>query len=310
MIIYQGTPSGWDAPEGGSAVAIGVFDGVHLGHRRVLDSLSDIDPDVTRVAMTFGTHPASLLSPDGAPPRLSTLKRRFDLFEDAGIDRVAVLGFDEEMRSMTPEDFVRRFLVAGLNARFVVVGVGFRFGRGAAGTTETLVELGQRHGFRVEVIDIACDGGAEIRSSAIRQALHDGNVTRAAAMLGRPYDLEGIVVPGDGRGRQLGFPTANVSFPAMLTIPRHGVYAVVAVIDGDAHRAVANLGTRPTFGGEDEVLEVHVLGMDRDLYGKHLSVQFIGWLRDERRFDSVDDLLIQIHADIASAIETLDEQTS
>jgi riboflavin kinase/FMN adenylyltransferase len=310
MIIYQGSPSGWDAPEGGSAVAIGVFDGVHLGHRRVLDSLSDIDPDVTRVAMTFGTHPASLLSPDGAPPRLSTLKRRFDLFEDAGIDRVAVLGFDEEMRSMTPEDFVRRFLVAGLNARFVVVGVGFRFGRGAAGTTETLVELGQRHGFRVEVIDIACDGGAEIRSSAIRQALHDGNVTRAAVMLGRPYDLEGIVVPGDGRGRQLGVPTANVSFPAMLTIPRHGVYAVVAVIDGDAHRAVANLGTRPTFGGEDEVLEVHVLGLDRDLYGKHLSVQFIGWLRDERRFDSVDDLLIQIHADIASAIETLDEQTS
>lgn len=310
MIIYQGSPSGWDTPEGGSAVAIGVFDGVHLGHRRVLDSLSDIDPDVTRVAMTFGTHPASLLSPDGAPPRLSTLKRRFDLFEDAGIDRVAVLGFDEEMRSMTPEDFVRRFLVAGLNARFVVVGVGFRFGRGAAGTTETLVELGQRHGFRVEVIDIACDGGAEIRSSAIRQALHDGNVTRAAAMLGRPYDLEGIVVPGDGRGRQLGVPTANVSFPAMLTIPRHGVYAVVAVIDGDAHRAVANLGTRPTFGGEDEVLEVHVLGLDRDLYGKHLSVQFIGWLRDERRFDSVDDLLIQIHADIASAIETLDEQTS
>ena len=310
MIIYQGSPSGWDAPEGGSAVAIGVFDGVHLGHRRVLDSLSDIDPDVTRVAMTFGTHPASLLSPDGAPPRLSTLKRRIDLFEDAGIDRVAVLGFDEEMRSMTPEDFVRRFLVAGLNARFVVVGVGFRFGGGAAGTTETLVELGQRHGFRVEVIDIACDSGAEIRSSAIRQALHDGNVTRAAAMLGRPYDLEGIVVPGDGRGRQLGVPTANVSFPAMLTIPRHGVYAVVAVIDGDAHRAVANLGTRPTFGGEDEVLEVHVLGLDRDLYGKHLSVQFIGWLRDERRFDSVDDLLIQIHADIASAIETLDEQTS
>lgn len=310
MIIYQGSPSGWDAPEGGSAVAIGVFDGVHLGHRRVLDSLSDIDPDLTRIAMTFGTHPASLLSPDGAPPRLSTLKRRFDLFEDAGIDRVAVLGFDEEMRSMTPEDFVRRFLVEGLSARFVVVGVGFRFGRGAAGTTETLVELGQRHGFRVDIIDIACDGGVEIRSSAIRQALHDGNITRAAAMLGRPYDIEGIVVPGDGRGRQLGIPTANVSFPAMLTTPRHGVYAVVAIIDGDAHRAVANLGTRPTFGGEDEVLEVHVLGLDRDLYGKHLSVEFIGWIRDERRFDSVDALLIQIHADIASAIETLDEQTS
>ncbi len=310
MIIYQGNPSGWDTPENGSAVAIGVFDGMHLGHRRVLESLGDANPDLIKVAMTFGTHPASLLSPDGAPPRLSTLKRRFDLFEDAGIDRVAVLGFDEEMRAMTPDDFVRRFLVEGLNARFVVVGVGFRFGRGAAGTTETLEELGRRYGFQVEVVDIACDDGTEIRSTAIREALHDGDVVRAAAMLGRPYDLEGIVVPGDGRGREIGIPTANVSFPAMLTIPRRGVYAVNAVIDGVSHAAVANLGTRPTFGGNDEVLEVHVLEFDRDLYGKHLSIEFIERIRDERRFESVDDLLIQIRADIASAIETLAEHTS
>ncbi len=310
MIIYQGNPSGWDTPENGSAVAIGVFDGMHLGHRRVLESLGDANPDLIKVAMTFGTHPASLLSPDGAPPRLSTLKRRFDLFEDAGIDRVAVLGFDEEMRAMTPDDFVRRFLVDGLNASFVVVGVGFRFGRGAAGTTETLEELGRRYGFQVEVVDIACDDGTEIRSTAIREALRDGDVVRAAAMLGRPYDLEGIIVAGDGRGREIGIPTANVSFPAMLTIPRRGVYAVNAVIDGVSHAAVANLGTRPTFGGNDEVLEVHVLEFDRDLYGKHLSIEFIERIRDEHRFESVDDLLIQIRADIASAIETLAEHTS
>lgn len=309
MIIYQGDPLGWDAPESGTAVAIGVFDGMHLGHRRVLKSLGDVDPNLVRVAMSFGTHPASLLSPDGAPPRLSTLKRRFDLFEDAGIDRVAVLGFDERMRDMAPEDFVRRFLVEGLNARFVVVGVGFRFGRDAAGTTETLAEMGRRHGFEVEVIDIACDAGMEIRSTTIRSALRDGDVKRAAAMLGRPYDLEGIIVPGDGRGRQLGVPTANVSFPAMLTVPRHGVYAVTAVIDGIAHPAVANLGIRPTFGGEDEVLEVHVLGLDRDLYGKHVSVEFVERIRDERRFDSVDDLLLQIRIDIASASEALAEHT-
>ncbi len=310
MIIYQGNPAGWNAPENGTAVAIGVFDGMHLGHRRVLESLGAVDPDLVKVAMTFGTHPASLLSPDGAPPRLSTLKRRFDLFEDAGIDRVAVLGFDEGMRAMAAEDFVLQFLVEGLNAHFVVVGVGFRFGRGAVGTTETLSELGQRHGFQVEVVDIACDDGTEIRSTAIREALHDGDVVRAAAMLGRPYDLEGIVVPGDGRGREIGIPTANVSFPAMLTIPRRGVYAVTAVIDGVSHPAVANLGTRPTFGGEDEVLEVHILEFDRDLYGKHLSVEFIGRIRDERRFDSAGDLLIQIHADIMSAIEMLAEHTS
>ncbi|MEA3509794.1 MAG: bifunctional riboflavin kinase/FAD synthetase [Actinomycetota bacterium] len=310
MIIYQGSPLEWDTPESGSAVAIGVFDGVHLGHRRVLDSLGGGDAGLARVAMTFATHPASLLSPDGAPPRLSTLKRRFSLFADAGIDRVAVLSFDEEMRALTSEDFVRRFLIEGLNAKFVVVGVGFRFGRGAAGTTDTLIELGQRNGFQVRVVDIACDDGTEIRSTAIREALHDGSVERAAAMLGRPYDLEGIVVPGDGRGREIGVPTANVSFPAILTTPRRGVYAVTANIDGVAHAAVANLGTRPTFGGEAEVLEVHVLGLDRDLYGKHLSVEFLGRIRDERRFESVEDLLIQIRMDIATAAEVLADHTS
>jgi riboflavin kinase/FMN adenylyltransferase len=310
MIIYRGDPSGWDAPEPGSAVAMGVFDGVHIGHRRVLDSLLHADTELARIAMTFGTHPASLLSPDGAPPRLSTLKRRFDLFGGAGIDRVAVLDFDEEMRTMTPEDFVRRYLVEGLNSRFVAVGVGFRFGRGSIGTTETLAALGERYGFGVEVVDIACDDGTEIRSTAIREALRDGDVERAAAMLGRPYDLEGIVVPGDGRGRQIGLPTANVSFPAVLTVPRHGVYAVTAVIDGIGHPAVANLGIRPTFGGEDEVLEVHVLGLDRDLYGKHVSVEFLGRLRDERRFESIDDLLAQIQKDIASATEILADHTS
>lgn len=309
MMVYQGSPAGWEAPPDGSAVAIGVFDGVHRGHLRVLEALDDADKKLTRVAMTFGTHPASLLSPDGAPSRLSTLKRRFDLFEDAGIDRAAVLGFDEEMRIMEPDDFVRRFLVEGLNARFVVVGVGFRFGRGASASTETLADLGSQYGFQVEVVEIACDDSAEIRSTTIREALVDGAVVRAATMLGRPYDLEGIVVPGDGRGRQLGVPTANVSFPAMLTVPRHGVYAVVAVIDGVGHPAVANLGIRPTFGGEEEVLEVHVFEMDRDLYGRHVRVEFIERVRDERRFESVDDLLDQIHSDIDSARAILGEYT-
>lgn len=310
MITYQGDPSAWDAPPDGSAIAIGVFDGVHLGHRQVLESLGDVDANLTRVAMTFGTHPASLLSPDGAPSRLSTLNRRFDLFEDAGIDRIAVLGFDEEMRTMTPEDFVRRFLVEGLNARFVVVGVGFRFGQGAVGTAEMLIDLGRRYGFEVEVIDIACDDGTEIRSTTIRDALTGGDVERAAMMLGRPYDIEGIVVAGDGRGRQIGVATANVSFPAVLTVPRHGVYAVIAVVDGIGHPAVANLGIRPTFGGEDEVLEVHILDFDRDLYGRHLRIEFVARIRDEIRFDSVDDLLVQIHDDMASASERLVDHTS
>lgn len=310
MIIYRGDPSGWDPPPHGAAVAIGVFDGVHLGHRRVLDALDGCDERLARTAMTFGTHPAAVLAPDKAPTRLSTLARRFELFDHAGIERVAVLDFDEKMRDMTPQAFVDRYLVDGLDARFVAVGEGFRFGRNASGTTGTLAELGAALGFAVEVVGIELRGGREIRSTAIREQLEGGDVAQAAAMLGRPYDMEGIVVPGDGRGRRLGIPTANISFPAVLTVPLPGVYAVMAIIDGVAYPAVANLGTRPTFDGTDQVLEVHVLDLDRNLYGKQVRVLFIERIRDERRFASVDDLLAQIRADIVTATTVFGERTS
>jgi len=310
MIIYQGDPAGWEAPGEGSAVAIGVFDGVHRGHRRVLGALDAAPVDLVRVAVTFSTHPAAVLSPAGAPSRLSTLKRRFDLLEDAGVERIAVLKFDQRMRSMEPEDFVRRFLVDGLNARYVAVGRDFRFGVRASGDVDTLIELGERYGFTVVPVDIVTDDGTEIRSTSIRDALEAGDVRHAAAMLGRPYEMEGIVVPGDGRGRQLGVPTANVSFPAVLTVPRHGVYAVVATVDGTEYPAVANLGTRPTFDSGDVILEVHVLDMDRDLYGKQVRVAFIDRIRDERRFASGDELATQIHADIDTARGILDDRTS
>jgi riboflavin kinase/FMN adenylyltransferase len=309
MIIYQGDASTWDSPADGAAVAIGVFDGVHLGHRRVLDALDGSDRRLTKTAMTFGTHPAAVLAPEAAPTRLGTLARRFELFEEAGIEAVAVLNFDDAMRDVTPEAFVDRFLVDGLDARFVAVGRGFRFGRNASGTTDTLAEMGAARGFSVEVVDIECLEGREIRSTAVREDLRAGRVASAAALLGRPYDMEGIVVPGDGRGRQLGVPTANISFPAVLTVPLPGVYAVLAVIDGIAHHAVANLGTRPTFDGTDQVLEVHVLDLDRDLYGTHIRVLFVERIRDERRFTSIDDLLVQIRDDIATAASVLSERT-
>jgi riboflavin kinase/FMN adenylyltransferase len=309
MIVYQGNPEGWDAPASGSAVALGVFDGVHLGHRRVLEALSAADPDLVRVAMTFGTHPAALLSPDGAPSRLSTLKRRFELLEAAGIERIAVLRFDESMRAMQPEEFVRRFIVDGMNAEFVAAGADFRFGVGASGNVATLTELGHRFGFAVVAVDIVLDDGGEIRSTSIRAAIESGDVDRAAAMLGRPYEMEGIVVPGVGRGVQLGTPTANVSFPAVLTVPKHGVYAITATIDGVDFPAVANLGTRPTFDSPDVVLEVHVLDVDRDLYGKQVRIAFIGWIRDERRFDSIEALVLQVDKDIDTARDILGDRT-
>ncbi len=310
MIIYQGDPSGWEPPPHGAAVAIGVFDGVHLGHRCVLEALDGCDQQLARTAMTFGTHPAAILAPDRDPTRLSTLGRRFELFADAGIQRVAVLDFDERMRDMAPDVFVDRYLVDGLDARFVAVGEGFRFGRGAAGTTDTLAELGTHHRFAVDVVAIESHGESEIRSTTIREQLERGDVIEAATMLGRPYELEGIVVPGDGRGRQLGVPTANISFPAVLTVPKPGVYVVMAVIDGELRPAVANLGTRPTFDGTQQVLEVHVLDLDRNLYGKQIRIQFVERIRDELRFSSIEDLLVQIRADIATATTVLDERTS
>lgn len=310
MIVYQGDPAAWEAPEHGSAVAIGVFDGVHLGHRRVLSALPGGNSGLTRVAMTFGTHPAAVLAPDRAPTRLSTLKRRFELLEASGIDRIAVLGFDESMRDMASDEFVDRFLVEGLNTRFVAVGTGFRFGRYAAGTTDTLGDLGASRGFRVEVVEIARHEDEEIRSTLIRQRVESGDVEGAASMLGRPYEMEGVVVPGDGRGRRFGVPTANVSFPAVLTVPAEGVYAVVVGIDGSDHAGVANLGIRPTFDGTDRVLEVHVLDSNMNLYGRQIRVGFVGRIREERRFASVDELLTQIRSDISAAERILDEQTS
>jgi riboflavin kinase/FMN adenylyltransferase len=298
MMVYRGRPETWDPPHGGSGVAIGVFDGVHRGHLRVFAALDTAD---TKVVLTFGTHPAAALSPQGAPPKLTTLKGRLALFAAAGIDSTAILDFDDEMISMTPEAFVERVLVNGLDARLVAVGEGFRFGNKAGGSTDTLIELGRTHGFEVAVVPILSIDGNEIRSTTIREAIAAGDVERAADLLGRPYLIQGIVVPGEGRGRTIGVPTANISFPSGLAVPRRGVYAVYAEVDGERLPAVANFGIRPTFGGDEEVLEVHVIGMDVDLDGREIGVQFVARLRNEQRFDGVDALVEQIQADISAA---------
>ena len=311
MIIYQGPPREWDVPDTGSAVSIGVFDGVHRGHRLVLGAL-DETPVEAKIALTFGTHPAQVLSEAGPPPMLTSLKERLALLGEAGVDAVAVLDFDADMVALTPQEFVEEVLVAGLYARFVAVGEGFRFGHLAEGTTDTLIELGRTRGFDVAVVPILNDDGVEIRSTVIRQAVAAGDVERAASLLGRPYRITGVVVAGEGRGATIGIPTANISFPANLAVPSRGVYAVYAVIDGTRLPAVANLGVRPTFGGDEEVLEVHVINQELDLAGKELGVDFVTRLRDEQRFDGIEPLVAQIRSDIEAARSVLEEvpQTS
>lgn len=303
MIVLQGSPETWDVSEG-SAIAIGVFDGVHRGHQRVVGALGDAD---SRVALTFGSHPAQVLSERGAPPLLTPLRERIRLLGEAGANTVAVLDFDESMVALSPEEFVQWVLVDALSAQSVAVGEDFRFGRDAAGSTATLEELGARHGFDVMVVPILEADGEEVRSSRIRELVADGDVETAALLLGRPHLIRGVVVPGEGRGATIGVPTANVSFPDGLAVPRRGVYAVYADVDGTSLPGVANLGVRPTFGGDTEVLEVHVLGGDYALSGKEMGVAFVARLRGEERFESVDELVAQIHRDIEAAADHLDE---
>lgn len=305
MKVYRGDTESWN-PEGLEyAVAIGVFDGVHRGHRAVFDSLATAAPGHPRVALTFSTHPASVVTPEPAPPLLATLDRRIELFEAEGLDAAAVIEFNTAVSQLTPEEFVDRYLVTGLNAKVVSVGDGFRFGKGASGTVDRLRLLGQDRGFTIEQTPIVAIHGTEVRSSAIRAAIATGGVELAARMLGRPFSIEGVVVPGDARGRSIGFPTANITMPDHLVRPAGGVYAVRCVVDDVAYDGVCNVGTRPTFGGGPETIEVHVVGRELDLYGKTVRVEFVDRLRNEQHFASVDALVAQIHADIDHALTVL-----
>ena len=296
MKRLRGDPAGWGLTD--SAVAIGVFDGLHRGHQSVIQALDAIAPPAPRVVLTFSVHPATVLAPVGAPLALTTLDRRLELLEEIGVEAVAVLDFDDELRKMAPADFVARYLDRGLGAHYVAVGEGFRFGYEASGDTATLRRLGEALGFTVVTVPIRDLDGRPIRSTAIRNAVREGDVAQARAMLGRPHEIEGIVVPGDGRGRQIGVPTANIDAEGMV-IPARGVYAVRGFINGKAVPGVANIGVRPTFEGGPEVVEVHLLDSEIDLYHHRLRIEFIARLRDERRFDSVDDLVGQIQRDIA-----------
>jgi riboflavin kinase/FMN adenylyltransferase len=297
--VLRGDPSSWGRTD--SAVAIGVFDGLHRGHQSVIQALDAIAPPASRVVLTFSVHPATVLSPAGAPLALTTVSRRLEILAEMGVDATAVLEFDDELRHMGPADFVERYLVRGLGAHYVAVGEGFRFGYRAAGDAATLRSLGAEHEFTVVTVPIQDIDGRPIRSTAIRNAVREGDVGRARAMLGRPHEIEGVVVPGDGRGREIGVPTANIAGPQGVVVPARGVYAVRGFLDGEAIPGVANIGVRPTFDGGPEVVEVHLLDTEIDLYDRNLRVEFIARLRDERRFDSVADLVEQIHRDIAAA---------
>jgi riboflavin kinase/FMN adenylyltransferase len=285
-----------------SVVALGVFDGVHLGHRAILDTAvaRARAGRETAVACTFDRHPAEILQPDRAPLPITTLDERLALIAERGVALSVVVPFTEALAAMEPEAFVTDVLVGRLGAREVVVGFNHRFGRGARGDAGLLRALGGRLGLHAEVVPPTDVDGGPVSSSAIRAALQRGDLDDAARMLGRPYFVGGEVVEGAGRGRTLGFPTANIAADRPVLVPP-GVYACRLTVGEATHRAVLNAGVRPTFGEKVFTLEAHVLDFSDDLYGRRVRLDFVERLREERKFPGVDALRAQIVADVAAA---------
>ena len=304
MKVLRGDLRTWQPGPEGVALTIGVFDGVHLGHRHLLDELRRRSDGVPVAVLTFDRHPLAVVAPEAAPRLITTLEQRLELLAGAGVDLVAVLTFDEEVRSLEPMVFIDRIVVGAIGARLIVVGEDFRFGRGRGGDVTMLRQAGRRLGFDVAGMELVGET-APFSSTAIRRALGDGDVAGAAVALGRPFELRGTVVTGDRRGRTIGFPTANLDLPPGIVVPGHGVYAARAGIGTARHPAVVNVGTRPTFGGEREVVEVHLLDTEVNLYGAELRVDFVARVRDEQRFDGVDALVAQIGRDVAAAGKVL-----
>jgi riboflavin kinase / FMN adenylyltransferase len=291
----------------GAVVAIGNFDGVHRGHRALIETARRRADALGAPlgVVTFEPHPREVLTPDSAPPRLTPFRVKARLLADLGVEHLFVIAFDAALREKSPEAFVHDVLAGGLSIRHVVVGYDFRFGYRAAGDVERLAALGRDHGFETTRIEPVAWAGKICSSSRIRAAVEAGEVALARDLLGHPLMIEGRVVAGERRGRALGYPTANLRPPAKRALwPPAGIYAVRARAPDrreDWRDAVASLGWRPTFGGRDLVLEVHLFDYEADLYGQWLCCAFVERLRDEERFETVEALRLQMARDCVRA---------
>jgi len=280
-------------------LALGNFDGLHRGHLKVVERVKRgaAEHGGIAMAMTFDPHPPRVVRPDKAPPLLMTKEQRLDALNRAGIGCVAVVRFTRELSQWDPETFVRTVLVEWLRVSEVWVGANFLFGHERSGNFTTLRTLGQRYGFRAEKIDPIRYKEFVVSSTRIRRLVAEGRMDEAAALLGHPYSLTGTIVEGRRRGREIGFPTANLQTANEL-IPPNGVYATTLTIDGIVHAALTNIGLNPTFGDSTTAtIETYVLHYDGDLYGRAVQLGFVQRFRDERRFDDVDALKAQIEAD-------------
>jgi riboflavin kinase/FMN adenylyltransferase len=287
----------------GSIVALGNFDGFHLGHQAVVGrAVARAFHERRRVIVaTFEPHPVRLFKPEVPPFRLTTLDQRQRLFAHAGADAMLVFEFDRQLASMTAEDFVSEVLGQRIGAAGIITGDDFSFGKGRAGDVVLLKALGAREGIGAEVVPQVLLNGERISSGRVREALVAGDTATATHMLSRDYAIEGVVQKGDARGRELGYPTANLEL-ADYQRPKYGIYAVrVALEDGTEHLGVASLGVRPTFEPPKELLEAHLFGFDGDLYGRKIEVALHAYIREEKKFGDVAELVARLREDEAAA---------
>jgi riboflavin kinase/FMN adenylyltransferase len=303
-------PSTW----GKSVVTVGVFDGVHRGHQLIISRAERTATELSLpfVVVTFDPHPDEVVRPGTHPPLLCTARFRTELLGRLGADAVCVLAFTREFSQLPAAEFVHTVLVDGLHAAAVVIGANFRFGHRAAGDVALLADLGEKYGFAAEGVPLLTDHGVTISSSGIRDLLAAGDVAGAARDLGRPHRVEGIVVRGHGRGRALGFPTANAEPPPMTAIPADGIYAGwLASLDSDGTErerwpAAISVGTNPTFEGSARTVEAYALDRDDlDLYGVHVAIEFAGRLRGMVKFGATNELIEQMRLDVSQARELL-----
>ena len=291
----------------GSVVTIGAYDGLHLGHQQLLERVNHVaaDSGLTAVVMSFEPTPKEFFGGSSPPARLMRFREKFESLEAHGIDLFYCPRFAAQMRDISAPDFIRRILIHGLNARYLVVGDDFHFARRREGTIEHLSAVAGVLEYDVEQVPSVVVNGVRVSSTAIRDALGGGDMRTASKLLGRPYRMSGKIVKGDRVGRTLGYPTANVDLRRRQSAVM-GIFAVrVHGLDGGPHDAVASVGSRPTFNGTKPILEVHIFDFDEDIYGKYIHVDFIAWLRDQVKFDLVEDLVAQMDVDADNARSAL-----
>lgn len=288
-----------------TVLTLGVFDGLHLGHQRIMKTVFDRANvvDAVPTAITFDPHPRAVLHPESAPPLLQTLDQRLANLEVLGIDQAIVIPFSRQFASLPAEEFLEAIVHDRLQAKEVYLGKGFAFGKSRGGNIELLRTMASELGFVADEVAEVQLRGQRVSSSKIRDLLAEGRVNLARRMLGRPYGVEGVIIRGNRRGHTIGFPTANLK-PHNRVIPKYGVYATATLVDGSWRRSITNIGVRPTFENDAEPsIETYIFDLDQDLYGDVLRVRFLHRIRDERKFDGIGELKAQIQKDTGTALK-------